>query len=126
MLLIFPSGKIRKLDALEKGWGLPSFRNYNSIKYAIKGEFSIIRLSDGRRLVILKDQRKQQPNMEATNLLRKYSWQSEAIVCGVAVICSMKELGRIEYKSKFTPEARKALSEHMKLNHRYSKEKSDG
>lgn len=120
MLLIQTNGKRRQPDMFEKGWNENSFHTVSDIKETIGGEYSIIRLNDGRRLVIRQDQRKLPFNAEATRILRELSLQSEAEVYGIAVLCTYAELGRIELINKFTPEQRKTLSERMKKNHRYA------
>ena len=54
----------------------------------------MIRLNDGRRMVVRKNQKNLPINLLATEMLHKLSEQ-RAVVNGVAVIASMPELGKI-------------------------------
>jgi hypothetical protein len=93
MVLIEVNGKIRRLSLAERGQSKPSFALPYNIRWTLGGECSIIRLNDGRRLVIRRDQAGLLYNDVATRTLRDLSAQFEAEVRGVAVLCSLSELG---------------------------------
>jgi hypothetical protein len=89
-----PRSDTRLVGSWERGLAAQRFKNASYIRRLLKGDFMIIRLNDGRRMIVRKDSKGVRLNPTATQMLHELSEQKEAVVYGNAVVATLNEIGR--------------------------------